>query len=83
MCQDGQIFSSREVQKADARPGGYIATGGHGGILGRIGDQSMDAEAGTLNSMFDFSSKKGRASNVFLDPDTGEVVSKPAKPAKH
>jgi phospholipase C len=51
--------------------------------LGRIGDQSMDAEAGTLNSMFDFSSKKGRASKVYLDPDTGEVVSKPAKPAKH
>ena len=39
MCQDGQIFAAREVQKADARPGGYIATGGHGGILGRIGEQ--------------------------------------------
>jgi hypothetical protein len=39
MCQDGQIFAAREVQKADARPGGYIATGGHGGILGRIGGQ--------------------------------------------
>jgi hypothetical protein len=38
MCQDGQIFAAREVQKADARPGGYIATGGHGGILGRIGE---------------------------------------------
>jgi hypothetical protein len=25
------------VQKADARPGGYIATGGHGGIIGRMG----------------------------------------------
>jgi len=40
MCQDGQIFAAREVQKADARPGGYIATGGHGGILGRVGEQS-------------------------------------------
>jgi hypothetical protein len=39
MCQDGQIFAAREVQKADARPGGYIATGGHGGILGRVGGQ--------------------------------------------
>ena len=38
MCQDGQIFAAREVQKADARPGGYIATGGHGGILGRVGE---------------------------------------------
>lgn len=34
---DEQIFTSRDVQKADARPGGYIATGGHGGIIGRIG----------------------------------------------
>jgi L-asparaginase len=34
---DEQIFTSREVQKADARPGGYIATGGHGGIIGRMG----------------------------------------------
>jgi L-asparaginase len=25
------------VQKADARPGGYVATGGHGGILGAAG----------------------------------------------
>jgi L-asparaginase len=38
MCQDGQIFAAREVQKADARPGGYIVTGGHGGILGRVGE---------------------------------------------
>jgi L-asparaginase len=34
---DEQIFTSRDVQKADARPGGYVATGGHGGIIGRIG----------------------------------------------
>lgn len=40
MCQDGQVFAAREVQKADARPGGYITTGGHGGILGRIGEPS-------------------------------------------
>lgn len=33
---DGQIFTARDVQKADARPGGYTATGGHGGIIGRI-----------------------------------------------
>ena len=37
VIQDEQIFTAREVQKADARPGGYIATGGHGGIVGRIG----------------------------------------------
>ena len=34
---DEQIFTARDVQKADARPGGYIAAGGHGGIIGRMG----------------------------------------------
>ncbi len=34
---DEQIFTARDVQKADARPGGYIPTGGHGGIIGRMG----------------------------------------------
>ncbi len=38
VIQDEQIFTAREVQKADARPGGYISTGGHGGIVGSIGD---------------------------------------------
>jgi L-asparaginase len=37
VIQDEQIFTSREVQKADARPGGYVATGGHGGIVGTMG----------------------------------------------
>src|SRR5712691_4264245 len=36
--QNKQIFAAREVQKADARPGGYTATGGHGGIVGRISE---------------------------------------------
>jgi len=34
---DQQIFTAREVQKGDARPGGYVATGGHGGIIGSMG----------------------------------------------
>lgn len=33
-----RVFTARDVQKADARPGGYIATGGHGGIVGTLGD---------------------------------------------
>jgi len=33
-----KIIASRQVQKSDARPGGYIATGDHGGILGSIGE---------------------------------------------
>ena len=37
LLQDQQIFAAREVEKEDARPGGYRATGGHGGILGTIG----------------------------------------------
>ena len=36
LIQEQQIFSARDVQKGDARPGGYVATGGHGGILGGI-----------------------------------------------
>jgi L-asparaginase len=37
LIQDQQFFAAREAAKADARPGGYIATGGHGGILGQVG----------------------------------------------
>src|SRR5262245_46190718 len=37
VIQDEQVFTAREVQKADARPGGYVATGGHGGIVGSMG----------------------------------------------
>jgi L-asparaginase len=36
LIQDQQFFAAREAAKADARPGGYVATGGHGGILGQI-----------------------------------------------
>jgi hypothetical protein len=43
--QDSQIFTAREVQKADARPGGYIATGGHGGITGTVGQPPAELEA--------------------------------------
>jgi hypothetical protein len=43
MIQDEQIFTARDVQKSDARPGGYVATGGHGGIVGSIGDPGPPA----------------------------------------
>ncbi len=36
VVQEQQFFAAREVAKGDARPGGYVATGGHGGILGQI-----------------------------------------------
>ena len=38
VIQEKQIFTARDVQKADARPGGYVATGGHGGIIGSLGN---------------------------------------------
>lgn len=37
MVQDQRVFAAREVSKGDARPGGYVATGGHGGIVGAAG----------------------------------------------
>ena len=36
LIQDQQFFAAREVAKSDARPGGYVATGGLGGVLGQI-----------------------------------------------
>lgn len=39
--------------------------------LGRIGDQSYDALAGSLSNMFDFS-HDGHAHTLFLNPTTGE-----------
>ncbi len=36
VIQEQQMFAAREVAKVDARPGGYVATGGHGGIVGNI-----------------------------------------------
>ena len=36
MVQDETIYEAREVQKGDAHPGGYVATGGYGGILGSM-----------------------------------------------
>ena len=37
VLQAEQIFASRQVEKSDARPGGYRAVGGHGGVLGTVG----------------------------------------------
>ena len=37
LIQEQQIFAARDVQKGDARPGGYVTTGGHGGIVGGVG----------------------------------------------
>ena len=39
--------------------------------LGRIGDQSFDAKAGSLNNLFNFS-QRPHARRLFLDPSSGE-----------
>ena len=44
--------------------------------LGRIGGGSVDAIAGTLDNMFDFDQRGGRARTLILDPQTGAVVDK-------
>ncbi len=40
VIQDQRIFASRSVQKGDARPGGYLPTGGDGGVIGTISRRS-------------------------------------------
>lgn len=42
--------------------------------LGRLGNQSFDEKAGSLENMFDFK-HKARARKLFLDPATGTVAS--------
>lgn len=37
VLQEQRMFAAREVMKVDARPGGYVATGGHGGVIGGMG----------------------------------------------
>lgn len=41
--------------------------------LGRIGDFSYDAQAGTIENMFNFNGEPG-AGKLFLDPATGQVL---------
>jgi phospholipase C len=42
--------------------------------LGRIGNQSFDATAGSLSNLFDFSRPNGIPARLFLDPTTGEPL---------
>ena len=44
--------------------------------LGRIGDQSFDARAGSIGNMFDFDPNDKAAPKLFLDPTTGSVLNK-------
>ena len=42
--------------------------------LGRIGNGSNDAHAGTLNGLFDFDDHRAPAGRLILDPSTGRIV---------
>jgi phospholipase C len=42
--------------------------------LGRLGNQSFDALAGTLNGLFDFTDKPRPGRELILDPNAGTVV---------
>jgi phospholipase C len=42
--------------------------------LGRIGNGSFDALAGSLLNLFDFKSERGEDRRLFLDPKTGEAL---------
>ncbi|WP_201392891.1 alkaline phosphatase family protein [Ktedonobacter sp. SOSP1-52] len=44
--------------------------------MGRIGDQSSDAIAGSMQNMFDFSHRGDNNHSLILDPNTGEPVRK-------
>jgi hypothetical protein len=41
LVSDQRVFAAREVAKVDARLGGYVAVGGHGGILGSAGGEAL------------------------------------------
>ncbi len=43
--------------------------------LGRLGDQSFDAMAGSLNTLFDFTDVPRAGRSLILDPNAGTVVS--------
>jgi phospholipase C len=42
--------------------------------LGRLGNGSTDAIAGSLNGLFDFDDRGRGARTLLLDPATGQVV---------
>ncbi len=79
VVMDQQIVASRAIQKADARPGGYEATGGHGGVFGtitRLGSPritSRPVHRHTWRSEVRVTSLPERVDGVRRDP-TGAIV---------
>jgi phospholipase C len=50
--------------------------------LGRVGNQSFDAKAGSISNMFDFSKGGHHAEKLLLDPSTGSRVTNSTGPYK-
>lgn len=74
MIQEEQIFTSRDVQKGDDRPGGYVVTGGHGGIVGGINPLALTfvpAKRHTHTSMVNMTKLPTRIAGV---RQVGDVV---------
>ncbi len=73
LIQEQQIFGVRDVQKGDARPGGYVTTGGHGGIIGGVGHEStpsltyLPAFRHTHRSAVNISRLPGEVTGVLRD----------------
>lgn len=73
MLQDQLIYSAREVTKGDARPGGYIPTGGLGGYLGNTHPMTIGFipnKKHTASSDVRFSQIPARVSGVKRDGPT-------------
>jgi hypothetical protein len=60
LVQDKRVYAAREAQKVDARPGGYVAVGGAGGIVAIMGDP------GPPTLLFVPTRRRGRTSEVRL-----------------
>ena len=69
---DQRIYAAREVKKGDSRPGGYKATGGHGGILGGIGQADSGRSAVTIWYLPNY--KRASSSDVNLTRLPGELT---------
>src|SRR5262245_35450105 len=84
---DEQIFTARDVQKADARPGGYVATGGHGGIIGRMGHPGAPqftfkpVKRHTHNSLVNFNALPKRVAGAKIRGAKVRTVTVPIKDA--
>jgi L-asparaginase len=85
---DEQIFTSRDVQKSDARPGGYVATGGHGGIIGRMGHPGAPqfsfktVKRHTYNSAVNLSGLPREVPGSRVQGSKVEVIAVPIKDAE-